>query len=325
MKPIASLSLDLDNKWSYLKTRGDRKWMSYPSYLGVVVPRFLDFLSRRNLRITIFIVGYDAASDKNAESMSAIAATANEIGNHSFRHEPWLHLYSESDLHDEIRRASDAIEKVTGKTPRGFRGPGFSRSKKLTEILIQNNFLYDCSALPTFIGPLARAFYFMNGPKLTADELNERRELFGRFSDGFQRLRPTLIRGQSGEIVCIPVTTFPIIRTPIHFSYLLYLATISPKLARLYWRAALNACFYLGVQPSLLLHSLDFLGCDDDGDLAFFPGMQLSAGKKIELLDEFIDDLCQKFRITTLAEHCSTVSQIKEGNSTGDYIEDHNQ
>ena len=43
-KPIASLSLDLDNKWSYLKTHGDEGWDQYPSYLDVVVPRFLDIL-----------------------------------------------------------------------------------------------------------------------------------------------------------------------------------------------------------------------------------------------------------------------------------------
>ena len=43
-KPIASLSLDLDNKWSYMKTHGDPGWESLPSYLPVVVPRFLRLL-----------------------------------------------------------------------------------------------------------------------------------------------------------------------------------------------------------------------------------------------------------------------------------------
>ena len=38
-KTIASLSLDLDNKWSYLKTHGDPGWESFPSYLGILVPR----------------------------------------------------------------------------------------------------------------------------------------------------------------------------------------------------------------------------------------------------------------------------------------------
>ena len=39
MKPIASFSLDLDNKWSYMKTHGDAGWESFPSYLDCIVPR----------------------------------------------------------------------------------------------------------------------------------------------------------------------------------------------------------------------------------------------------------------------------------------------
>ncbi len=33
-KPIASLSLDLDNKWSYMKTHGDAGWESFPVVPG---------------------------------------------------------------------------------------------------------------------------------------------------------------------------------------------------------------------------------------------------------------------------------------------------
>ena len=64
MKLIASLSLDLDNQWSYMKTHGDAGWESFPSYLDVVVPRVLQFLKERDLTITFFIVGQDAALEK---------------------------------------------------------------------------------------------------------------------------------------------------------------------------------------------------------------------------------------------------------------------
>src|SRR5207247_3722532 len=94
-RPIASLSLDLDNKWSYLKTHGDPEWERLPSYLDVVVPRVLDILKARNLTITVFIVGQDAALDKNRELLRAIAAAGHEIGNHSFHHAPWPHPSSE--------------------------------------------------------------------------------------------------------------------------------------------------------------------------------------------------------------------------------------
>ena len=46
----ASLSLDLDNQWSYMKTHGDQGWQEYPSYLDVAVPRILDLLEQSQPR-----------------------------------------------------------------------------------------------------------------------------------------------------------------------------------------------------------------------------------------------------------------------------------
>ncbi|HEX8638711.1 MAG TPA: polysaccharide deacetylase family protein, partial [Pyrinomonadaceae bacterium] len=115
MKPIASLSLDLDNKWSYMKTHGDAGWETLPSYLDVCVPRVLDFLRERDLRITFFIVGQDAALDKNLEALTQISAAGHEIGNHSFNHEPWLHLYTKQELADEFQKTEDAIARITNQ------------------------------------------------------------------------------------------------------------------------------------------------------------------------------------------------------------------
>src|SRR3982751_3945792 len=189
MKQIASLSLDLDNQWSYMKTHGDAGWETYPSYLDVVVPRVLAFLKERSLKITFFIVGQDAALEKNREAIASIAAAGHEIGNHSFNHEPWLHLYSKDELIEEFDKTEAAIQIVTGKRPVGFRGPGYSLSPTVFEVLAERSYEYDCSTLPTYIAPLARAYYFLKSPKMTDDERAKRKKLFGRFSDGFQSLR----------------------------------------------------------------------------------------------------------------------------------------
>ena len=83
-KSHASLSLDLDNQWSYMKTHGDPGWESFPSYLDTAVPRILDFLAERNLKITFFVVGQDAALEKNHAALKSLATAGHEIGNHSF-------------------------------------------------------------------------------------------------------------------------------------------------------------------------------------------------------------------------------------------------
>src|SRR5882724_12702460 len=189
MKHIASLSLDLDTQWSYMKTHGDAGWETYPSYLDVVVPRVLAFLKERNLKITFFIVGQDAALEKNREAMASIAAAGHEIGNHSFNHEPWLHLYSKDELVEEFDKTETALADATGKRPVGFRGPGYSLSPTVLEVLAERGYEYDCSTLPTYIAPLARAYYFFKSPEMADEEREKRKKLFGKLSDGFQTLK----------------------------------------------------------------------------------------------------------------------------------------
>lgn len=312
MKQIASLSLDLDNKWSYMKTHGDASWDTFPSYLDIVVPRVLQFLKERDLKITFFIVGQDAALDKNREAIASIAVAGHEIGNHSFNHEPWLHLYSKPELVEEFDKTETALESTTGKRPVGFRGPGYSLSQTVLEVLATRDYEYDCSTLPTYIAPLARAYYFFKSPRMSEEEKEKRKKLFGKLSDGFQTLRPHFIEVAGKSLVEIPVTTFPIFKTPIHASYLLYLSTFSRAAAKAYWHAALGMCAITGVQPSLLLHPLDFLSADDASELKFFPGMDLAVEKKLEFVSEILSVYSGKFDVVSMREHGEFVRRAGE-------------
>jgi len=301
-RPVASLSLDLDNQWSYMKTHGDAGWETYPSYLDVLVPRVLEFLKVRGLTITVFIVGKDASLPKNRRAIASIASEGHEIANHSFSHEPWIHLYSEEEIEREIVSAEEAIESATGRRPLGFRGPGFSLSASTLRVLARRGYLYDASTLPTFLGPLARAYYLLTS-RLSREELRQREALFGSFREGLRPLRPYCWHTSESELIEIPVTTMPLFRLPIHASYVVYLSKFSRPLALAYFRAALTFCRVAGVQPSLLLHPLDFLGCDDIKELSFFPGMDLPSKRKTETVGQVVDLLAAKFTITTMHAH----------------------
>jgi peptidoglycan/xylan/chitin deacetylase (PgdA/CDA1 family) len=303
---LASLSLDLDNLWSYMKTHGDAGWESYPTYLPWLVPRILEFLAARKLRITFFVVGTDAERRENREALAAIAAAGHEIANHSHRHEPWLHLYGRRELAEELGRAEEAIGEATGRRTIGFRGPGYSLSPDTLEILVERGYRYDGSTLPTVIGPLARAYYFRTA-KLTPEQRAERQMLFGRFSDGLRSLRPYRWQVAGGSILEIPVTTMPLLRVPMHPSYLIYLAGASPALARRYFQAGLRLCALRRIEPSILLHPLDFAGSDDAAALRFFPGMAMPAAAKMELLGEVLDALGRRLRIATMDEHARAI------------------
>jgi hypothetical protein len=301
VRPICTLSLDLDNQWSYMKTHGDQGWESFPSYVDVVVPRFLEMLDEFGWKITVFVVGQDAALEKNREALQMIPAAGHEIGNHSFQHEPWLHLYTEDRVRDEISRAEDTIAEATGRRPEGFRGPGYSYSRTTLGVLKSRDYLYDASTFPTFLGPVARAYYFLTS-SLPEGERKKRAALFGKLKDGLQPIRPYYWGLGDGPILEIPVSTLPIFKVPVHFSYLLYISTFSRALARGYFRLALKLFKATGAQPSFLLHPLDFLGREDVSALAFFPAMNMSANTKIETMRSFFEILDRWGRIMPLGE-----------------------
>lgn len=297
----AALSLDLDNKWSYMKTHGDSGWESFPSYLDVLIPAALDLCRRLQVHITFFVVGQDAALERNRETLSQLAPAGHEIGNHSYHHEPWMHRRSKADIAAELARAEESIQAATGQLPRGFRGPGFVKSPALIDTLAERGYLYDASSLPTFIGPLARAYYFRSA-HLVNGQRSERDDLFGHFSDGWQPNARYRLQSPSGALEEVPVTTMPGLRLPIHVSYVLYIATISPRLAIAYFRTALALCRITGTEPSILLHPLDFLSGPECPELAFFPGMSLDPGLKRELLLKVLLILTKQYAVMPLEQ-----------------------
>lgn len=303
MKPIASLSLDLDNQWSYMKTHGDPGWETFPSYLDLVVERFLPLLAERGLRITVFIVGQDAALEKNHAALRKIADAGHEIGNHSFHHEPWLHAFTKDRIRRELLDTEEHILRLTGQKPTGFRAPGFSWSPALIEVLSECGYAYDASSLPTFLGPLARAYYFRR-LRLDSDAKSQRSLLFGRFSDGFKPVTPFYWELASGQTLLeLPVTTMPIVKMPFHLSYLLYLSRFSLPLMKSYLGTALALCRLTGTQPSFLLHPLDLLGPEQAPQLSFFPGMDVSAQQKLRVFRIAIRMMAEHFDLVPMSAH----------------------
>ena len=312
MTRYSSLSVDLDNHWSYLKTHGNPAWERFPSYLDRVVPLVCEFAEELDIGLTMFVVGQDAELGKNAGAMAMIGESGHEVANHSFHHEPWLHLKSHAEIEEEIGRAHRAIEQATGKASAGFRGPGFSISQDTMRVLDSHGYCYDASTLPTFIGPLARAFY-MRGSGLDDDELEQRSQLFGSVKEVLRPNGPYLWRFSDGDAgpVEVPVTTMPLFRVPIHATYLLYIAKYSPALSGAYLRSALALCRLTGTMPSILLHSLDFIGAEDITDLGFFPGMDMSGEVKRGLLKDYASALLDFGTIVPVGEHATLAAATK--------------
>lgn len=310
-KPIAGISLDLDNQWSYMKIHGDEGWDQYPSYFDIFIPHILNVLDELNLKITFFIVGKDTESEENRKYLRMITERGHEVGNHSYHHESWLQTYSYERIENEIISAEKAIQEATGQKPIGFRGPGFSWSTDLLKVLEKRGYRYDASTLPTYLGPLARAYYFANSD-LSKEEKRARKELFGKFSEGFRKLKPYKWNlGEGKTIVEIPVTTMPIFKLPFHLSYLIYLGNISMGLMKLYLNMAIVLCKITKTPISFLLHPLDLVGGDQITQLAFFPGMNVTSEKKVEIFKKVICTLTRNYEVVNMSEYLRSIKKMR--------------
>lgn len=299
---FVSFSLDLDDQWSYMKVHGDEGWDKFPSYLDIVVPHVLDLLDELGIKITFFIVGQDAAITGNKKILRSIVDRGHEIGNHSFHHESWLKTYSKEQIEEEIDRAENAIYEATGQRPRCFRGPGFSWSNDLLEVLQKRNYAFDASILPTYISPLMRMYYFWNS-KLTKEERNSRKELFGSFKEGLHPVKPFTWRLENNNTLLeIPVTTIPVFKIPFHLSYLLYISGYSKFLMRLYLGFAIFMCRLTRTSPSFLLHPLDLISGDKVPQLVFFPGMNISTEKKVKVFMYVLKRLNNNFPVKPMMQ-----------------------
>jgi len=87
------------------------------------------------------------------------------------------------------------------------------------------------------------------------------------------------------------------------------LSVVAPRLAVGYFRAALSLCQWTATPPSLLLHPLDFPGCEDARDLSFFPAMSLPRERKLELVSRALDALCTRFAVCTMEEHAAAAAR----------------
>jgi peptidoglycan/xylan/chitin deacetylase (PgdA/CDA1 family) len=118
------------------------------------VPRILALLDRRGLEATFFVPAVTAR--QFPESVSAIAGAGHEVACHGDRHE---HIADKPREREEVilRRSIETLTEVCGRTPVGYRAPGWAISVNTIALLSDAGIAYDSSQCATDFEPyLAR-------------------------------------------------------------------------------------------------------------------------------------------------------------------------
>ena len=108
----------------------------------------LGLFARHNVRATFFILGEIAAVYPSL--VKQIASGGHETGVHGYNHDQIFRLTPER-AREDIRRAKDLIEQVSGQAVYGFRAPAFSVSPQTSwvlDIIADLGFRYDSSIIP---------------------------------------------------------------------------------------------------------------------------------------------------------------------------------
>ncbi len=295
-RPAATISLDLDDLWSYRRSFGLPEAAATPSLLPVAIPRFLEFMRAHGLHGTVFVVGRDAEQPRHAGLLARIGAAGHELGNHSHEHAGDIESWSMERQHADLTRAHAAIAAASGFAPRGFRGPSFRVSPQLLEVVQALGYRYDASTFPNALGALARRWQRRRAGRLGTQAVLAA-DSYGSGDARRMPLAPHAWDLAGGALIEVPVTTLPGLRIPIHGTYLQFLADHSAPAARVYARAALALLRAARVEPHYLLHATDFIGCDDPFDCAFFPGMRRPWRDKVALLSVFVARLRDAFAV----------------------------
>ncbi|MCM2387640.1 polysaccharide deacetylase family protein [Streptomyces albipurpureus] len=146
-KPTVCLTFDFDAISVWLGTMG----LSTPTYVSrgefaanVATPRILDLLEREGVTSTWYIPGLDV--DTYPDVCKRIRDAGHEIGHHGYAHEgpTSLDAAAESEV---LERGLDALDRVLGVRPAGYRSPAFDLSPNSTRLLSDFGFTYDSSMM----------------------------------------------------------------------------------------------------------------------------------------------------------------------------------
>ncbi|HXF83171.1 MAG TPA: polysaccharide deacetylase [bacterium] len=110
----------------------------------VGVPRLLRLLARYDIKATFFIPGWIV--DRYPDMVRAVAAEGHEVGHHGYLHE-WPGRISAEQEVEALRRGIEAIERVTGCRPLGYRAPGWDPSPRTFRLLVEHGFRYSSNMM----------------------------------------------------------------------------------------------------------------------------------------------------------------------------------
>lgn len=137
--------MDAEMLWeNFLRRRGVQtlspRTVSQGGYEPKAVSKLLALFDNYGIKTCFFIPGHVA--EMHPESVQQIVGHGHEVGHHSHTHVNLTNLDYGSEQ-GEFEKALEALKRVAGAVPQGFRSPAGDFSPNTMTFLKKYNFLYD--------------------------------------------------------------------------------------------------------------------------------------------------------------------------------------
>lgn len=129
----------------------------------VGVPRLLGLLEERGIRSTWFVPGHSA--ETWPKIVRSIADGGHEVACHGYCHEaPTAGNYAQEER--ALLRGKEAIERLVGQSPVGYRAPRWDPSPNTVGLLLEHGFIYAANGMASDFHPYPGRI----GDRATADQ-----------------------------------------------------------------------------------------------------------------------------------------------------------
>jgi peptidoglycan/xylan/chitin deacetylase (PgdA/CDA1 family) len=108
------------------------------------VPRLLRILARQDVRATFFVPGFTA--ECYPDMVRSLVDAGHEIAHHGYLHEPLPGVDAATEAR-YLDRGLDALERVAGIRPTGYRAPWWELNWHSPGLLAERGFRYDSSLM----------------------------------------------------------------------------------------------------------------------------------------------------------------------------------
>jgi peptidoglycan/xylan/chitin deacetylase (PgdA/CDA1 family) len=158
------ITFDFDGMSSWIGTMKSRNpsMISRGQFGAVAIPRILDLLDAHRVRSTFAVPGH------TAYAFPRLVAQIRDRG-HELAHHGWVHEnpadFDEAGERRVLERGLEALKRVAGVRPTGYRSPAWDLSERSVDLLLEYGFTYDSSCM----GDDFHAYYLRSGDAWSRD------------------------------------------------------------------------------------------------------------------------------------------------------------